>query len=56
MSICEETRHCLLPRTEQGVRVIAGPRIGISRSKDFPWRFTLEGSPFVSVPIRTGRI
>jgi DNA-3-methyladenine glycosylase len=56
MSICAESSHCLLPRVEQEVRVIAGPRIGISRSKDLPWRFTLAGSPYVSVPVRIGRI
>jgi len=56
MSICSETRHCLLPRSGTGVRVLEDPRIGISRSKDFPWRFTLAGSPFISRPVRVGRI
>ncbi len=46
-SICAGPRHCLLPR-EKEVRVVADARIGISRSKDFPWRFTLAGSEFVS--------
>jgi DNA-3-methyladenine glycosylase len=53
MSICADSRHCLLPRAKANVRVVADPRIGISRSKDFPWRFTLAGNPFVSVPVRT---
>jgi DNA-3-methyladenine glycosylase len=52
MSICAEARHCLLPRTDANVRVIADPRIGISRSKDFPWRFTLQKSEFISRPVR----
>ena len=51
-SICEEPRHCLLPRTGTEVAVVADPRIGISRSKDFPWRFTLRDSEFVSRPVR----
>lgn len=52
MSICADSRHCLLPAGEANVRVVADPRIGISRAKDFPWRFTLAESPFVSVPVR----
>jgi DNA-3-methyladenine glycosylase len=51
-SICGGTRHYLLPRADDEVRVVADPRIGISRSKDFPWRFTLRGSAFVSRPVR----
>ena len=52
LSICSSSRHCLFPRSESKVRVVTDPRIGISRSKEFPWRFTLAASPFVSVPVR----
>ena len=55
-SICAGSGHCLRPRKAAAVRVVADPRIGISRSKDFPWRFTLRGSAFVSRPVRIAPI
>jgi DNA-3-methyladenine glycosylase len=54
MNLCADPRYCFMRRAgvEVAVAVVADRRIGISRAMDFPWRFTLAGSPFISVPVR----
>jgi DNA-3-methyladenine glycosylase len=52
MDLCADRRHCFVRESDRFVRVVADKRIGISRSAHFPWRFTMGGSPFVSVPVR----
>jgi DNA-3-methyladenine glycosylase len=34
--------------------IVAGPRIGITKAADLPWRYGLRGSAFLSKPFREG--
>jgi DNA-3-methyladenine glycosylase len=53
MNLCADPRYCFVRDEGRNLSVVADPRIGISRARDFPWRFTLADSPFVSVPARS---
>jgi DNA-3-methyladenine glycosylase len=52
MDLCSDPRHCFVAHENGAVDLVADPRIGITRSADFHWRFTLAGSRFVSRPPR----
>jgi DNA-3-methyladenine glycosylase len=52
IDLCADSRHSFHSRPNGNVKVTADPRIGINRAKEFPWRFSLQESRFVSVPVR----
>jgi DNA-3-methyladenine glycosylase len=51
MNLCSDENRAFHERGGRS-RVLADGRIGISVAGELAWRFTLEGSRFVSVPVR----
>ena len=52
MNLCVDPQHCFASG-EKDANVVAGERIGISRSAHHLWRFTERGSKFVSRPVKS---
>lgn len=52
-NLCVDPRHCFAHTSDGDVDVVADKRIGITRSAHHPWRFTIRGNKFVSVPVRS---
>lgn len=53
MNLCVDPSHCFAHSSDEDVDVVADKRIGITRSAHHPWRFTMRGSKYVSVPVRS---
>lgn len=49
----ELTRVVRVTAGEEPERLVRGPRVGISKAVDRPWRFAIAGNPHVSSPRRT---
>jgi DNA-3-methyladenine glycosylase len=40
----------ILGPASAGLEIVAGPRVGLTKAADYPWRYCLAGSPFLSRP------
>lgn len=52
--LADEGVH-LGPEVRQDFMVASGPRVGVSKAADFPWRFWIAGDPTVSAYKRSPR-
>ncbi len=51
IDLCQRDSRCFVAAA-MPVQIVADGRIGISRARTLPWRFTLEGSEFLSARVR----
>ncbi len=52
MNLCDDPRHSFARSSNALLDIVASKRIGITRSANFPWRFTLRDSPFISARVK----
>ncbi|HET7484665.1 MAG TPA: DNA-3-methyladenine glycosylase [Solirubrobacterales bacterium] len=50
--LASEPFHLLPPSKNWKSKIVTGPRIGITKATERPWRFCAAGNPHVSRPIR----
>ena len=53
--LLQSTGVRLGPETSDQLRISAGPRVGVSKAADVPWRFWVTGDPTVSAYRRSPR-
>jgi len=53
--LCAPESHIRLRPRQHDVTIAAGPRVGVSRAADVPWRFWVDGNPTVSAYKRSPR-
>lgn len=55
VDVCESTSVHLGPMLSTPEKIRSGPRVGVSRAADVPWRFWVAGDPSVSAYRRNPR-
>jgi DNA-3-methyladenine glycosylase len=48
MDLCADRHFCFRHKRSNHVSIVADERVGIRRSADLPWRFTIRDNPYVS--------